>query len=161
MGGEFLAPEKVIAVASYANLPAASFASAHFAPNGMKPVAYNKPAADPQLGQLARDLAVDAVIVMGNNWSIQKLEEGRSPRAHMSSHIVIVGADGQRLWEEDEEVDGPEMDSGSAGSVGDAFKKAAIEASGALTPDQVQSMAKEAMNRLLARFDQKWKENKH
>jgi hypothetical protein len=132
LGGEWLPADKIAAAPSYPGLESAGFEAYQASPAGLRPLD-TAPANDARLGKLAAELGVDAVLLIRHQWIIVSDNDGPQ-HGYETFYAVIVGADGQRLWDERDNVNGP----GASISAGGVFAQAA----GAVVPDDVKQMTR-------------------
>lgn len=68
--------------------------------NDMIPVDIDLPEAVPALAALARDLGVDAVVVVRHEWSVgrDRFDVAETVTAFDRCALLVVSADGQKLW---------------------------------------------------------------
>jgi hypothetical protein len=136
--------ERVQMSPSYMSLPLATFGSHKASPAGLRPLDAGNNAG---LGKLAVELGVEAVMVIANTWLI--MDDGRGQYGQDAMEIVIVGADGRRLW--DERII---LDSGHAEQTG---RQMGAEMLGVAWEREAKEMAHEAVMRCLAKFAHEWK----
>jgi hypothetical protein len=107
LGVETVPLSQVVASPGYQGLPAIADAKDYTAPPGMKPLPDDEPADDAQFAALAKELGVDAVMVIRNYWSARLDSQSGAPYAHDVMHVLVVGSNGRRLWEQREYRDAP------------------------------------------------------
>jgi hypothetical protein len=145
LGHELVGVDGLAASATYAGLPLATFGSHKASPAPLRAIS-NDAKNDAALGRLATELGADAVILIANTWLM--LDDGRQ-YAQNGMELVIVGADGKRLW--DEKVI---LESARAELTG---KQLGAEMLGVAWEETAVSLTREAVLRCLERFASEWR----
>ncbi len=105
VGAELLPLEKVAAAPGYARLPALS-SSGTVGARPLRPLDLS-PKNDVALGRFASELGVDAVVAVANEYTVVTDRDSARQHAEVEFTLVVVGADGTRLWEQAETLQSP------------------------------------------------------
>ncbi len=150
LGGEWLPLGKVALAPSYTGLDGAAFEEHQATPAGLRALdtGLNN---DARLGKLATELGVDAVVLVRHQWMVMS-DRDAPQHGYDAFSLVVVGADGVRLWDERDNLDGPQATRSSAGLL--------AQMGGAMVPDDVKEMIRGTV--LLAHdgFARRWKSSR-
>ena len=106
LGVEIIPMATVTLNPAYRSLSIVGDADQNTAPRGLRCLP-DTSRYDRQLAAFAKQLGVDGVIVIRNYWSLRADPVSGVPYGHDAMHIVIVGKDGERLWDQQEFRDAP------------------------------------------------------
>jgi hypothetical protein len=147
---ELLPIDQVVANPAYAQAPVIvpHWRNMYVAPRGMVALSVDQKS-DAALGQLARALGVDAVIVLKNDWKIG--QQGSDQVGKNTLEILIMGADGTRLWDQ------TGLRAGTAeAKVGTSIGSQIAGAFGSLTEETAVAMSRAAIRASLDQFVDAW-----
>jgi hypothetical protein len=144
IGGEWVAPEAVVAAPSYKGLPEPRMADFFYAPSAMKPIDIGDESY-PGLAQLAKDVGAEAVVGVENRWTLNT--DSRGQYCSVAMKIYLVDDKGTLLYDK--------RTGGDAHAEMNGVQIAA-QMVGALSPDNAKAMCKAATNQALDRFAEAW-----
>lgn len=101
LGGELLPLERVSAAPGYASVPRMPGEDAFVSPRRLRALDLSEKN-DAALGRLAAELGVDAVVGVVHEYTVIAKRETAQQYAQNEFRLVIVGADGRRLWDQRE-----------------------------------------------------------
>ncbi|MGZ3689779.1 MAG: hypothetical protein ACXVBW_15865, partial [Bdellovibrionota bacterium] len=113
-GASVIPPKSAVATGSYRGLASVFGASTYTTVDGMIPADLS-PEHDAQFARLAKDLKVDAVILMANSYTLNRDDGSIQTTAMDRYEVAIVGSDGKRLWHEKDMVETRPSEASAAG----------------------------------------------
>lgn len=148
--GVYLPAEQIIAAPSYARLEGPSFEFNQLALAPLRPIQVSSPDL-PGLARLAGELQVDAVVLVQHEWVIMSDPNNGRQYANDKFRVLIVAANGTRLWDQVGNAEGRPDDS---------MRQALSEVAGSVSPDEIQGMIRRATALAMDKLAERWKENK-
>jgi hypothetical protein len=150
MGSDLIPIGRVVGSPGYNKLPLTdSFPDNQTVCRGLRPLSVAAEH-DGGLARLARELGVDAVIAIRNIWSVQD-RENETQFGHDIIEILVVDADGTRLWYDKNYVEAgpPEL----------TLKQLGREVVGAVSEKSAIAMTRDAVLVGLDRFCRDWQKH--
>lgn len=148
VGAEVLPLEKVVAAPGYDRLPALS-SSGIVGARPLRPLDLSREH-DVALGRFAAALGVDAVVAVANEYTVVTDRDSARQRAEVEFSLVVVSADGTRLWEQAETLQSPPAEQ--------TLEQRSRENVGVVSDEVASALCRQAVKQGLDLFAAAWSE---